>query len=84
MGIKVGDEINGFIFLEKLTKKGYWKVKHRCGNTFTFRAYQAKRQKYCKHSDYYTLDELKERYEGLYGFIIKFDYKRWFNDLMKE
>lgn len=36
------------------------------------------------NSDYYTLDKLKERYEGLYGFIIKFDYKRWFNDLMKE
>ena len=35
-------------------------------------------------SDYYTLDGLKERYEGLYGFIIKFDYNRWFNDKMKE
>ena len=35
-------------------------------------------------SDYYTLEQLKERYEGLYGFIIKFDYNRWFNDKMKE
>lgn len=35
-------------------------------------------------SDYYTLDGLKERYEGLYGFIIKFDYDSWFNKLMKE
>jgi len=36
-------------------------------------------------SDYYlTLKQLKERYEGLYGFIIKFDYNRWSNDLMKE
>lgn len=35
-------------------------------------------------SDYYTLDGLKERYEGLYGFIVKFDYNRWFKDKMKE
>ena len=35
-------------------------------------------------SDYYTLDGLKDRYEGLYGFIIKFDYDSWFNKLMKE
>lgn len=38
-----------------------------------------------EHPTYnYTLEQLKERYEGLYGFIIKFDYNRWFNDKMKE
>jgi hypothetical protein len=44
----VGDIVNGFTFLEKLPKRGYWKVKHRCGNILDFRICLVNRQKYCK------------------------------------
>lgn len=30
------------------------------------------------------LKYLKERYEGIHGFIIRIDYKSWFNDLIEE
>lgn len=31
---------------------------------------------------YYTLEQLKERHEGLYGFIVKFDYEKCIKDLI--
>lgn len=44
----VGDVVNGFTFLEKLPKHGYWKVKHKCGRVFDFRTCLVKKQNYCK------------------------------------
>ena len=31
---------------------------------------------------YYTLEQLKERHEGLYGFIVKFDYEKCIKELI--
>lgn len=35
-------------------------------------------------SNYYTLPQLKERYEGIYGVIINFNYEDWFENLMNQ
>lgn len=45
---KIGDNINGFELIEKVSKRGYWKVKHSCGRIFDFRIVLSKKQNYCK------------------------------------
>jgi len=42
---KNDDVVNGFTFIEKLPKCGYWKVKHKCGRIFDFRACLVNKQK---------------------------------------
>jgi len=71
-------------FLSDLSFKYIKKKEFRIITENDLRELLATYKKVHPDSDFYSLEQLKERYEGLYGFIVKFDYNRWFNDKIKE